>query len=162
MPLDRVPYVHKDGAVMDFGDWVREHSEKAYNELMDNFSDGHFGVIYSSNSEGLTFGGFNQKVEYGNKGWIMNLGTYDDLATGITENEIAGDDVEVSFNAGEGAIDISGADKADVRIYSVNGVCVYNAAGVSGHVSVASLARGTYVVEVKSGNSVVRKKVMVM
>lgn len=162
IPLDRVPYVHKDGAVMDFGDWVREHSEKAYNELMENFPDGHFGVIYSNNPEGLTLGGFNQKVEYGNKGWIMNLGAYDDLATGITENEIAADDVEVSFNAGEGAIDISGADKADVRIYSVNGVCVYNAAGVSGHVSVASLARGTYVVEVKSGNSVVRKKVMVM
>lgn len=160
-PLDRVPYVHKDGAMMDFGDWVREHSEKAYKELMDNFPDGHFGVVNTNNPEGLTFGGFNQS-DYGYAGWVMNLGAYDDLATGITENEIAADDVEVSFNAGEGAIDISGADKADVRIYSVNGVCVYNAAGVSGHVSVASLARGTYVVEVKSGNSVVRKKVMVM
>lgn len=161
-PLDRVPYVYKDGAMMDFGDWVREHSEKAYNELMENFPDGHFGVVNSNNPEGLTFGGFNQGQDFFFVGWVMNLGAYDDLATGITENEIAGDDVEVSFNAGEGAIDISGADKADVRIYSVNGVCVYNAAGVSGHVSVASLARGTYVVEVKSGNSVVRKKVMVM
>lgn len=161
IPLDRVPYVHKDGAVMDFGDWVREHSEKAYNELMENFPDGHFGVIYSNNPEGLTLGGFNQKVEYGNLGWIMNLSAYDDLTTGITENKIA-DDVEVSFNSGEGTIDIAGTDKADVRIYSVNGVCVYNAAGVSGHVSVASLARGTYVVEVKSGNSLQRKKVMIM
>lgn len=161
-PLDRVPYVHKDGAMMDFGDWVREHSEKAYNELMENFPDGHFGVVNTNNPEGLTFGGFNQGQDFHYVGWVMNLGAYDDLATGITENEIAADDVEVSFNAGEGAIDISGADKADVRIYSVNGVCVYNAAGVSGHVSVASLARGTYVVEVKSGNSVVRKKVMVM
>lgn len=161
IPLDRVPYVHKDGAVMDFGDWVREHSEKAYNELMENFPDGHFGVIYSNNPEGLTFGGFNQKNEYGNLGWIMNLSAYDDLTTGITENKIA-DDVEVSFNSGEGTIDIAGTDKADVRIYSVNGVCVYNAAGVSGHVSVASLARGTYVVEVKSGNSLLRKKVMIM
>lgn len=161
IPLDRVPYVHKDGAVMDFGDWVREHSEKAYNELMENFPDGHFGVIYSNNPEGLTLGGFNQKVEYGNLGWIMNLSAYDDLTTGITENKIA-DDVEVSFNSGEGTIDIAGTDKADVRIYSVNGVCVYNAAGVSGHVSVASLARGTYVVEVKSGNSLLRKKVMIM
>lgn len=160
-PLDRVPYVHKNGAVMDFGDWVREHSEKAYNELMENFPDGHFGVIYSNNPEGLTFGGFNQKNEYGNLGWIMNLSAYDDLTTGITENKIA-DDVEVSFNSGEGTIDITGTDKADVRIYSVNGVCVYNAAGVSGHVSVASLARGTYVVEVKSGNSLQRKKVMIM
>lgn len=161
-PLDRVPYVHKDGAMMDFGDWVREHSEKAYNELMENFPDGHFGIVNSNNPEGLTFGGFNQGQDFFFVGWVMNLGAYDDLATGITENEIAADDVEVSFNAGEGTIDISGADKADVRIYSVNGVCVYNAAGVSGHVSVASLARGTYVVEVKSGNSVVRKKVMVM
>lgn len=161
IPLDRVPYVHKDGAVMDFGDWVREHSEKAYNELMENFPDGHFGVIYSNNPEGLTLGGFNQKVEYGNLGWIMNLSAYDDLTTGITENKIA-DDVEVSFNSGEGTIDIAGTDKADVRIYSVNGVCVYNAAGVSGHISVASLARGTYVVEVKSGNSLLRKKVMIM
>lgn len=161
IPLDRVPYVHKDGAVMDFGDWVREHSEKAYNELMENFPDGHFGVIYSNNPEGLTFGGFNQKNEYGNLGWIMNLSAYDDLTTGITENKIA-DDVEVSFNSGEGTIDIAGTDKADVRIYSVNGVCVYNAAGVSGHISVASLARGTYVVEVKSGNSLLRKKVMIM
>ena len=161
-PLDRVPYVHKDGAMMDFGDWVREHSEKAYNELMENFPDGHFGIVNSNNPEGLTFGGFNQGQDFLYVGWVMNLGAYDDLATGITENEIAADEVEVSFNAGEGAIDISGADKADVRIYSVNGVCVYNAAGVSGHVSVASLARGTYVVEVKSGNSVVRKKVMVM
>ena len=161
-PLDRVPYVHKDGAMMDFGDWVREHSEKAYNELMENFPDGHFGIVNSNNPEGLTFGGFNQGQDFFFVGWVMNLGAYDDLATGITENEIAADDVEVSFNAGDGTIDISGADKADVRIYSVNGVCVYNAAGVSGHVSVASLARGTYVVEVKSGNSVVRKKVMVM
>ena len=161
-PLNRVPYVYKDGAMMDFGDWVREHSEKAYNELMENFPDGYFGVVNSNNPEGLTFGGFNQGQDFLHVGWVMNLGAYDDLATGITENEIAADDVEVSFNAGEGAIDISGADKADVRIYSVNGVCVYNAAGVSGHVSVASLARGTYVVEVKSGNSVVRKKVMVM
>ncbi len=161
-PLDRVPYVHKDGAMMDFGDWVREHSEKAYNELMENFPDGHFGIVNSNNPEGLTFGGFNQGQDFFFVGWVMNLGAYDDLATGITENEIADDDVEVSFNAGDGTIDISGADKADVRIYSVNGVCVYNAAGVSGHVSVASLARGTYVVEVKSGNSVVRKKVMVM
>ena len=161
-PLYRIPYVHKDGAMMDFGDWVREHSEKAYNELMENFPDGYFGIVNSNNPEGLTFGGFNQGQDFLYVGWVMNLGAYDDLATGITENEIAADDVEVSFNAGEGAIDISGADKADVRIYSVNGVCVYNAAGVSGHVSVASLARGTYVVEVKSGNSVVRKKVMVM
>ena len=161
-PLNRVPYVYKDGAMMDFGDWVREHSEKAYNELMENFPDGYFGVVNSNNPEGLTFGGFNQGQDFLYVGWVMNLGAYDDLATGITENEIAADDVEVSFNAGEGTIDISGADKADVRIYSVNGVCVYNAAGVSGHVSVASLARGTYVVEVKSGNSVVRKKVMVM
>lgn len=160
-PLDRVPYVYKDGAMMDFGDWVREHSEKAYNELMENFPDGHFGVVNSNNPEGLTFGGFNQTDEYGYAGWIMNLSAYDDLTTGITENEIA-DDVEVSFNSGEGTIDIAGTDKADVRIYSVNGVCVYNAAGVSGHVSVASLARGTYVVEVKSGNSLLRKKVMIM
>lgn len=160
-PLDRVPYVHKDGAMMDFGDWVREHSEKAYNELMENFPDGHFGVVNTNNPEGLTFGGFNQTGEYGYAGWIMNLSAYDDLTTGITENKIA-DDVEVSFNSGEGTIDIAGTDKADVRIYSVNGVCVYNAAGVSGHVSVASLARGTYVVEVKSGNSLLRKKVMIM
>ena len=160
-PLDRVPYVHKDGAMMDFGDWVREHSEKAYNELMENFPDGHFGVVNTNNPEGLTFGGFNQTDEYGYAGWIMNLSAYDDLTTGITENKIA-DDVEVSFNSGEGTIDIAGTDKADVRIYSVNGVCVYNAAGVSGHVSVASLARGTYVVEVKSGNSLLRKKVMIM
>lgn len=159
-PLDRVPYVHKDGAMMDFGDWVREHSEKAYKELMDNFPDGHFGVVNTNNPEGLTFGGFNQS-DYGYAGWVMNLGAYDDLTTGITENKIA-DDVEVSFNSGEGTIDIAGTDKADVRIYSVNGVCVYNAAGVSGHVSVASLARGTYVVEVKSGNSLLRKKVMIM
>lgn len=160
-PLDRVPYVHKDGAMMDFGDWVREHSEKAYNELMENFPDGHFGVVNTNNPEGLTFGGFNQTDEYGYAGWIMNLSAYDDLTTGITENKIA-DDVEVSFNSGEGTIDIAGTDKAGVRIYSVNGVCVYNAAGVSGHVSVASLARGTYVVEVKSGNSLLRKKVMIM
>lgn len=159
-PLDRVPYVHKDGAMMDFGDWVREHSEKAYKELMDNFPDGHFGVVNTNNPEGLTFGGFNQS-DYGYAGWVMNLGAYDDLTTGITENKIA-DDVEVSFNSGEGTIDIAGTDKADVRIYSVNGVCVYNAAGVSGHISVASLARGTYVVEVKSGNSLLRKKVMIM
>lgn len=161
-PLNRVPYVYKDGAMMDFGDWVREHSEKAYNELMENFPDGYFGIVNSNNPEGLTFGGFNQGQDFLYVGWVMNLGAYDDLATGITENEIAADDVEVSFNAGEGAIDISGADKADVRIYSVNGVCVYNAAGVSGHISVASLARGTYVVEVKSGNSLLRKKVMIM
>lgn len=160
-PLDRVPYVYKDGATMSFGDWVREHSEKAYNELMENFPDGHFGIVCSNNPEGLTFGGFNQPQDFSYVGWVMNLGAYDDLTTGITENKIA-DDVEVSFNSGEGTIDIAGTDKADVRIYSVNGVCVYNAAGVSGHVSVASLARGTYVVEVKSGNSLLRKKVMIM
>lgn len=160
-PFDRVPYVHKNGVLMGFGDWVKEHSEKAYNELMENFPDGHFGVVNTNNPEGLTFGGFNQTGEYGYAGWVMNLSAYDDLTTGITENKIA-DDVEVSFNSGEGTIDIAGTDKADVRIYSVNGVCVYNAAGVSGHVSVASLARGTYVVEVKSGNSLLRKKVMIM
>lgn len=161
-PLDRVPYVYKDGAMMDFGDWVREHSEKAYNELLENFPDGHLGVVNSNNPEGLTFGGFNQTQDFRYVGWVMNLDAYDDLSTGITENKIADDDIEISLNSGEGTIDIAGTGKADVRIYSVNGVCVYNAAGVSGSISVSALARGTYVVEVKSGSSLVRKKVMVM
>lgn len=160
-PLDRVPSVYKDGAVITFDEWLKGRSQKAYDDLIADFPDGHFGVIYSRDPEGMTFGGFNETFEYGYKGWVMDLNAYDDFTTGITDTNVAGD-VEIGIDSSTGTIDISGADKADVRIYSVNGVCVYNAAGVSGHVSVASLARGTYVVEVKSGNSVVRKKVMVM
>lgn len=161
-PLDRIPYVYKDGVMMDFGDWLRKHSEKAYNDLLEACPDGHFGVVNTNNPEGLTFCGFNQTLEYGNVGWIMNLGAYDDFGTGIADNKISEDDINISLNSESGSIEIAGTDKADVRIYSVNGSCVYSAAGVSGRVSVPSLSHGTYIVEVKSGSSVVRKKMMLM
>ena len=161
-PLDRVPYVYENGKIISFEDWVRKRSEKAYNELMENFPDGHFGIVCSNHPEGLTFGGFNQTVDYNYVGWVMNLNAYDDLTSGIADNKISEDDINISLNSEYGSIEIAGTDKADVRIYSVNGSCVYSAAGVSGRVSVPSLSHGTYIVEVKSGSSVVRKKMMLM
>lgn len=161
-PLNRVPYIYKDGAIKDFGDWVKERSEKAYNELLENFPDMHLGIVGSNHPEGLTFGGFNQTVDYNYVGWVMNLNAYDDLTSGIADNKISEDDINISLNSEYGSIEIAGTDKADVRIYSVNGSCVYSAAGVSGRVSVPSLSHGTYIVEVKSGSSVVRKKMMLM
>lgn len=159
-PLDRVPYVYSNGSMMDFGDWVRERSEKAYNDLMEKFPDGHFGIVASHNPEGLTFGGFNQGQDFLYVGWVMNLNAYDDLTAGISDAEIAGDDISVSYNREAGRIYIAGADNADVRIFAVNGSCVCNASCVSGSVPVSSLANGAYVVEVKAGSKVLRKKII--
>lgn len=158
-PLDRIPYVYSNGTLMSFGDWVRERSQKAYDDLMENFPDGHFGVVNSNNPEGRTFGGFNQGFDYGYKGWVMNLDAYDDFTTGITEGETAAADVEVSVVGG--AIEIAGAVNADVRVYTVGGSCVYTAAGVDGNLTIGTLPGGAYIVYVKSGAQALSRKVVV-
>lgn len=158
--LDRIPSVYKDGALITFDEWLKGRSQKAYEDLIADFPDGHFGIIYSRNPEGTTFGGFNQSSEYGYKGWVMNLNAYDDFTAGISDAEIAGDDISVSYNREAGRIYITGADNADVRIFAVNGSCVCNASGVSGSLSVPSLVNGAYIVEVKAEGKVIRKKVI--
>lgn len=160
-PLYRIPSVYKDGAVIGFDEWIKGRSEKAYEDLMAEFPDGYCGVVCSNNPDGMTFGGFNQGLDYIYVGWVMNLNAYDDITTGITEANAA-DGIEIAVDSSTGCIDISGTDNADVRIFALDGSCVYSAAGVSGSVSVSTLASGIYVVEVKSGNSVVRKKVLLV
>lgn len=159
-PLDRIPSVYKDGKVMTFDEWLKGRSQKAYDDLIAAFPDGHFGVIYSRNPEGTTFGGFNEGFEYGYKGWVMNLAAYDDFTAGISEAEISGGEIKVSYNRDCGSIDIAGTANADVRIFSINGSCVLKASSVSGSVSVSSLADGAYIVEVKAEGKVIRKKVI--
>lgn len=159
-PLDRIPSVYKDGKLMTFDEWLKGRSQKAYDDLIADFPDGHFGVIYSRDSEGNTFGGFNETFDYGYKGWVMDLNAYDDFTAGISDAEIAVDDISVSYNCEAGRINITGADNADVRIFAVNGSCVCNASGVSGSLSVPSLVNGAYIVEVKAEGKVIRKKVI--
>lgn len=159
-PLDRIPSVYKDGKLMSFDEWLKGRSQKAYDDLIADFPDGHFGVIYSRDPEGNTFGGFNETFDYGHKGWVMDLNAYDDFTAGISDAEIAGDDISVSYNREAGRIYITGADNADVRIFAVNGSCVCNASGVSGSLSVPSLVNGAYIVEVKAEGKVIRKKVI--
>lgn len=159
-PLDRIPSVYKDGALITFDEWLKCRSQKAYADLISDFPDGHFGVIFSNNSEGTTFGGFNETSDYVYKGWVMDLNAYDDFTAGISDAEIAGDDISVSYNREAGRINITGADNADVRIFAVNGSCVCNASGVSGSLSVPSLVNGAYIVEVKAEGKVIRKKVI--
>lgn len=159
-PLDRVPYVYVDGKMSDFGEWVRSRSEKAYNDLIGKFPDGHFGVVNSNNSDGVSFGGFNQGQDFLYTGWVMNLAAYDDFTSGISDAEIAGDELSIKYNREAGRIYIAGADNADVRIFAVNGSCVCNASGVSGSLSVPSLVNGAYIVEVKAEGKVLRKKVI--
>lgn len=159
-PLDRIPSVYKDGKMMTFDEWLKGRSQKAYDDLIADFPDGHFGVVYSRNPEGTTFGGFNETFDYGYKGWVMDLNAYDDFTAGISDAEIAGDDISVSYNREAGRINITGADNADVRIFAVNGSCVCNASGVSGSLSVPSLVNGAYIVEVKAEGKVIRKKVI--
>ena len=145
---------------MSFDEWLKGRSQKAYDDLIADFPDGHFGVIYSRDPEGNTFGGFNETFDYGYKGWVMDLNAYDDFTAGISDAEIAGDDISVSYNREAGRIYITGADNADVRIFAVNGSCVCNASGVSGSLSVPSLVNGAYIVEVKAEGKVTRKKVI--
>lgn len=159
-PLDRIPSVYKDGALITFDEWLKGRSQKAYEDLIADFPDGHFGVVFSRDSEGATFGGFNEALGYGYKGWVMDLNAYDDFTAGISDAEIAGDDISVSYNRDAGRINITGADNADVRIFAVNGSCVCNASGVSGSLSVPSLVNGAYIVEVKAEGKVIRKKVI--
>lgn len=159
-PLDRIPSVYKDGKIMTFDEWLKGRSQKAYDDLIADFPDGHFGVVYSRNPEGTTFGGFNETFDYGYKGWVMDLNAYDDFTAGISDSEIAGDDISVSYNREAGRINITGVDNADVRIFAVNGSCVCNASGVSGSLSVPSLVNGAYIVEVKAEGKVIRKKVI--
>jgi len=159
-PLDRIPSVYKDGKMMTFDEWLKGRSQKAYDDLIADFPDGHFGVVYSRNPEGTAFGGFNETFDYGYKGWVMDLNAYDDFTAGISDAEIAGDDISVSYNREAGRIYITGADNADVRIFAVNGSCVCNASGVSGSLSVPSLVNGAYIVEVKAEGKVIRKKVI--
>ena len=162
-PFDRIPSVYENGAVIGFGEWVKKRSEKAYKDLEDNFYDMHLGVVSSNNPDGVVFGGFNQSdFDSGYKGWIMNLAAYDDYTTGIAASKISEDDIKIFPNPAVEYIEIGGTDRADVRIFSVNGSCVYNKAGVSGRISVSSLARGTYIVEVRSGNDVVRRKIILV
>lgn len=97
-PLDREPYVYADGKVTYFADWVRSRSEKAYNDLMEQFPDGHFGIVNSSNPEGLSFGGFNQGLDYRYVGWVMNLDAYDDYTSGISDNKISDNDISISVS----------------------------------------------------------------
>lgn len=159
-PLDRIPSVYKDGALITFDEWLKGRSQKAYDDLIADFPDGHFGVVFSRDPEGMTFGGFNETFDYGYKGWVMDLNAYDDFTAGISDAEIAGDDISVSYNREAGRINITGADNADVRIFAVNGSCVCNASGVSGSLSVPSLVNGAYIVEVKAEGKVIRKKVI--
>lgn len=159
-PLDRIPSVYKDGAVITFDEWLKSRSQKAYDDIIADFPDGHFGVVFSRSSEGTTLGGFNEGFGYGYKGWVMDLNAYDDFTAGISDSEIAGDDISVSYNREAGRINITGADNADVRIFAVNGSCVCNASGVSGSLSVPSLVNGAYIVEVKAEGKVIRKKVI--
>lgn len=159
-PLDRIPSVYKDGKMMTFDEWLKGRSQKAYDDLIADFPDGHFGVVYSRNPEGTTFGGFNETFDYGYKGWVMDLNAYDDFTAGISDAEISGDDISVSYNREAGRINITGADNADVRIFAVNGSCVCSASGVSGSLSVPSLVNGAYIVEVKAEGKVIRKKVI--
>lgn len=160
-PLDRIAMVYSDGITMDFGDWVKERSEKAYNDLVKNFSDMHVGVVISNNAEGVTFGGFNQSAsDFGYVGWVMNLNAYDDFTAGISGSEVSGNDLSITYNREADCIDISGEDNADVRIFSINGSCVCKASCVSGSVPVSSLENGAYVVEVKAGGKVLRKKII--
>ena len=63
-PLYRIPSVYEDNAIIGFDEWVKKHSEKAYNDLITKFPDKYFGVVYSKNPEGITFGGFNQMLDY--------------------------------------------------------------------------------------------------
>lgn len=159
-PLDRVPYVYVDGKVIEFSEWIRARSEKAHNDLMEQFPDGHFGIVNSNNPDGIAFGGFNQNLDYTYTGWVMNLAAYDDFTSGISDAEISGDELSIKYNREAGRIYIAGADNADVRIFAVNGSCVCNASGVSGSLSVPSLVNGAYIVEVKAEGKVLRKKVI--
>lgn len=159
-PLDRIPSVYKDGKIMTFDEWLKGRSQKAYDDLIADFPDGHFGVVYSRNPEGTTFGGFNETFDYGYKGWVMDLNAYDDFTSGISDAEISGDELSIKYNREAGRIYIAGADNADVRIFAVNGSCVCNASGVSGSLSVPSLVNGAYIVEVKAEGKVLRKKVI--
>lgn len=160
-PLDRIPSVYKDGKVITFDEWLKGRSRKAYDDLIAAFPDGHFGVIYSRDPKGKTFGGFNQSpIDYTYTGWVMNLDAYDDFTAGISEAEISGGEIKVSYNRDCGSIDIAGTANADVRIFSINGSCVLKASSVSGSVSVSSLADGAYIVEVKAEGKVLRKKVI--
>lgn len=159
-PLDREPYVYADGKVTYFADWVRSRSEKAYNDLMEQFPDGHFGTVNSSNPEGLSFGGFNQGLDYRYVGWVMNLDAYDDYTSGISDNKISDNDISISVSQASDYIDILGADNADVRIFAVNGSCVFHNSDVSGRISVSSLVKGVYIVEVKAEGKILRKKII--
>ena len=159
-PLDREPYVYADGKVTYFADWVRSRSEKAYNDLMEQFPDGHFGIVNSSNPEGLSFGGFNQGLDYRYVGWVMNLDAYDDYTSGISDNKISDNDISISVSQASDYIDILGADNTDVRIFAVNGSCVFHNSDVSGRISVSSLVKGVYIVEVKAEGKILRKKII--
>lgn len=161
-PLYRIPSVYEDNAIIGFDEWVKKHSEKAYNDLITKFPDKYFGVVYSKNPEGITFGGFNQMLDYLYVGWVMNLAAYDDYTSGITENAISDNEIKIRSNSKEGYIDILGTDAADVSIFSINGSCVYKATSVSGRISVPSFAHGAYIVEVKDGKNVLREKVVFM
>lgn len=159
-PLYRIPFVYTDGTVINFVDWVKTRSQKAYDDLIAEFPDMYAGVVFSNNADGITFGGFNQNLDYTYTGWVMNLAAYDDFTSGISDAEISGDELSIKYNREASRIYIAGADNADVRIFAVNGSCVCNVSGVSGSLSVPSLVNGAYIVEVKAEGKVIRKKVI--
>lgn len=86
-PLNRHALVYKDGTTMDFAEWVKTKSQKAYEDLTTNFetSDGitYLGIVNSQSPDGTTFGGFNQGLDFAYTGWVMNLAAYDDYTSGV-------------------------------------------------------------------------------
>ncbi len=90
----------------------------------------------------------------------MNLDAYDDYTSGISDNKISDNDISISVSQASDYIDILGADNADVRIFAVNGSCVFHNSGVSGRISVSSLVKGVYIVEVKAEGKILRKKII--
>lgn len=87
-PLNRRALVYKDGKTMDFAEWVKTKSQKAYEDLTTTFetTDGvtYLGIVNSQSPDGTTFGGFNQGLDYAYTGWVMNLKAYDDYTSGVT------------------------------------------------------------------------------
>lgn len=103
-PLNRNTFVYKDGKTMDFAEWIKTKSERAYNDLTNKFvtENGltYLGAVVSKSADGTTFGGFNQDENYAYTGWIMNLKEYDDYIAGVnTVTDATNKDVlkEISY-----------------------------------------------------------------